>query len=248
MEEQISLTEIFGLLRKRLGQIITWASLGLLIAALFTFFMVTPKYQSTSKLVVNQTQNTSQTITNTDIQTNLNLIKTYQSIIQEPIILEDVLDMTSSSLTAEELREKITVDTEANSLVFGVTVTDENPYTASELANAIANSFEQKIGDILEVKSVTILSTAVPNIQPVSPNIMVNLGFGLVVGMIIGVISALLAEILNKTVKDDKFIESLGWVNLGSVLEMSADEVKNTSIRGAKPLVQPTVKVSRRRV
>src|SRR5699024_6470410 len=98
------------------------------LAAAYTFFFVTPQYESTSKIVVNQTQNTGQAITNTDIQTNLNLINTYQSIIREPIILEDVIEMTDSNLTVSQLRNKITVQTQNNSLVFGVTVSDESPY------------------------------------------------------------------------------------------------------------------------
>ena len=83
MEGRFFLSEIFSMLRKRIWQIIVAGLLGLLVAGVVTFFFVTPSYQSTSKIVVNQTQNTSEkTITNTDIQTNLNLINTYQSIIK----------------------------------------------------------------------------------------------------------------------------------------------------------------------
>ncbi|MDK2780815.1 MAG: protein tyrosine kinase modulator, partial [Trichococcus sp.] len=75
-------------------------------------------------------------------------------------MLQDVIASTQSDLTLEELGEKLTVQTETNSLVFGVTITDDNPYEAAELANATAISFEEKIGDILDVNSVTILSQA----------------------------------------------------------------------------------------
>ena len=126
MEEEISLGEIFAILKQRLGSIIVWSMAGLLLAALYTFFFVTPTYQSTSKIVVNQTQNSEQAITNTDIQTNLSLINTYEGIIKEPIILEDVITNTNSDLTVSELRNKLTVQTEDTSLVFGITVTDVN--------------------------------------------------------------------------------------------------------------------------
>ena len=124
MEEEISLGEIFAILKQRIGSIITWSLTGLLLAALYTFFFVTPTYQSTSKIVVNQTQNAEQAITNTDIQTNLSLINTYQGIIKEPIILEDVITDTGSKLTLGELRDKLTVQTEDSSLVFGITIVD----------------------------------------------------------------------------------------------------------------------------
>lgn len=249
MEEQISIGEIINIFRKKMGHILIFSFLGLLTAGVVTFFFVTPSYQSTSKIVVNQKQNTSENITNTDIQTNLNLINTYQSIIKEPIVLEEVIQQTGSSLTTGDLKNKITVQTEDNSLVFGITITDENPFVAADLANATASIFQQKIGDILEVTSVTILSTAAPSENPVSPNTMLNLVAGLLAGMVFGSVLAVVSEMSNKIVKDEKIIETLGWTNLGSVLEMSAAELNETRIISQKAVRQMgTNKVSRRRI
>ena len=248
MKEEISLSEIFVILKQHIGKIIIWSLVGLFFAGLYTFFFLIPQYESTSKIVVNQTQNTGQAITNNDIQTNLNLINTYQSIIKEPIILEEVLESTDSNLTIDELRDKITVQTQDNSLVFAVIITDENPYTASDLANATANSFESKIGGILEVESVTILSQAIPSLDPVSPNKVLNLLIGLFLGLIIGVGIAFLNEFMDKRVKDSKIIEDLGWTNLGSVLEMSISEINETRMTGFIKSVNNGNRRTRRRV
>ena len=248
MKEEISLSEIFVILKRHIGKIIIWSLVGLFFSGLYTFFFLIPQYESTSKIVVNQTQNTGQAITNNDIQTNLNLINTYQSIIKEPIILEEVLESTDSNLTIDELRDKITVQTQDNSLVFAVIVTDENPYTASDLANATANSFESKIGGILEVESVTILSQAIPSLHPVSPNKVLNLLIGLFLGLIIGVGIAFLTEFMDKRVKDSKIIEDLGLTNLGSVLEMTNDEIKATRIDKKVRTMKPSPSLSRKRV
>ena len=227
-ETEISLEELFGILKKKSKMIIVLSLLGLLISGLYTFFLVTPMYESSSRLVVNQTQNTNQTITNTDIQTNLSLINTYQSIIKEPIVLEDVIKETGIDLSIDELSNKISVQTEANSLVFGVSAQDESPYVAAELANATAESFQSKIGDILDVESVTILSQAVPSLNAISPNTTVNLALGLILGLMLGVGISFLLEFTDKRVKDTKIIEDLGWTNLGSVLEMSASELNES--------------------
>lgn len=249
MKEEILLGEIFNTLKKKIGQILMWSLLGLFIASVITFFFVTPIYQSTSKIVVNQTQNASQSITNTDIQTNLSLINTYQTIIKEPIILESAIQNVGSDLSVNELKDKIIIKTEDNSLVFGIAVTDENPFVAAELANAISNTFQQKIGDILDVESVTILSTAIPNTEPISPNIALNVASGILAGLVIGVGLVFLSEMTNKTVRDDKFIESLGWTNLGSVLEMSRDEISATRINGNNLTSKPTgSRISKKRI
>lgn len=239
MEEEISLNELFQILKRNMGKIVIWSLAGLIFAGIYTFFFVTPQYESTSKIVVNQTQNTGQAITNTDIQTNLNLINTYQSIIREPIILEDVIVMTDSNLTVSQLRNKITVQTQNNSLVFGVTVSDESPYEAAELANATAASFEEKIGGILEVESVTILSQAMPVLSAVSPNIPLNMVIGLILGLMLGVGFAFLSEYMDNTVKGSQFInEHIGWTDLGAISLMTEKELKDMSVRHEERAVE----------
>lgn len=224
-ETEISLEELFRVLKDKSKMIIMLSLLGLLLSGLYTFFLVTPIYESSSRLVVNQTQNTNQTITNTDIQTNLNLINTYQSIIKEPIILQDVLEETGSALSLGQLRNKINVQTEANSLVFGISVSDESPYVAAEIANATAQVFQSKIGDILDVESVTILSEAVVNPNAVSPNTTMNLAIGVILGLMIGVGIAFLQTFMDKTIKGTEFVEqNIGWPNLGMIAVLSDKE------------------------
>lgn len=248
MMEEVSFEEIFTIIRQRIKLIITWCILGLLLSSIYTFLVVTPQYESSSRIVVNQTQNTNQTITNLDIQTNLNLINTYQSIIKEPIILEDVIKKSNSELTVGQLRKKINIQIQDSSLVFGISILDKNPYVSAELANAISTTFEEKIGGILDVQSVTILSEAVPNIIPVSPNMVLNLAIGTILGSIVGIAMAFLNEVLDKRVKDSRIIDELGWVNLGSIIEMSMNEVKETRISKNSRINKSESSVSRRRV
>lgn len=247
MEEEISIEDIISILKKKFGVIILWGLIAVLISGLYTFFLSTPMYESSSRIVVNQTQNNEQAITNADIQTNLNLINTYQSIIKEPIILEDVLSSSDGNMTINQLSDSITVQIQNNSLVFGISVTNENPYKAAELANAVATVFQDKIGNILEVQSVTILSIATPNLKAVSPNIFLNLILGLIVGLIVGLGLAFISEFRDKRVKDEKIIDEIGWINLGSVLEMSMDEVRNTRMNVARLQKEKSNQITKRR-
>ncbi|MDZ7835010.1 MAG: GNVR domain-containing protein [Alkalibacterium sp.] len=80
----------------------------------------------------------------------------------------------------------------------------------------------------MNVDNVTVISEAVPNLKPISPNNVLNVVIGLVLGGMIGVGLAFLLEFLDNTVKDEKFIvENLGWTSLGRISEMTADELKS---------------------
>lgn len=54
MEETISLKEIFGVIKKRLLLIIAFVIGAALIAAIVSYFVLTPTYQSSSQFIVNQ--------------------------------------------------------------------------------------------------------------------------------------------------------------------------------------------------
>jgi hypothetical protein len=52
-----------------------------------------------------------------------------------------------------------------------------------------------------------------------------------------------LAELTNKSVKDEKFMEQLGWTNLGSILEMTAAEINDSRL--VKDMEIQSVKTNR---
>lgn len=226
MEEKVSLVELFNIIKKRISMIVSLGLIGLIIASVFTFFIATPQYSSTTQILVNHTQ-TGEAIQQSDINTNLQLINTYKDIIKGPVILDEVRETLKLDLSHVELSDKIEIGNQDNSQVFSLTVTDESPFDAASIANSVANTFQENIGEIMNVDNVTIISEAAANTGSVSPNTVFNLAIGLLLGLIIGVSLAFIYEFMDNTVKDEKFImEELGWTNLGKVSEMSEDELK----------------------
>lgn len=226
MEEEISLVELFEVLKKRLSMIISLSLIGLILASAFTFFIATPKYSATTQLLVNQTTGNTEGIQLNDINTNVQMINTYRDIIKGPVILEDVIKSLELDSTVSQLSEQIEVVTQDNSQVFSLSVTGENPYVASDIANSTASIFKDKVGNIMNVENVTIISESVPNTAPVSPNNLLNIVIGLLLGATLGVGAALLLEFMDKSVKDERFItETLGWSTLGNVSEMTQGEL-----------------------
>lgn len=227
MEEEISLIELFGILKKRMALILSFSFLALLLSFVFTFFVVTPQYSATTQMLVSQSSESNQPIQQGDINTNLQLINTYKDIIKGPVILDSVRKELDLDLTHNELSNKVQITTDASSQVFTLAVTDENPYEAAEIANTVAVTFQENIYDIMNVDNVTIISEAIPNTAPVSPNKVLNLAIGLLLGLMLGIGLAFILEFLDNTVKDERFItEELGWTNLGSIVEMTAEELK----------------------
>ncbi|WP_078556036.1 YveK family protein [Bacillus alkalicellulosilyticus] len=228
MEETISLKDIFVTLRRRIKTLIIIPIITVLISGLVSFFVLTPMYQNSTQLLVNQEQQ-DQFYSQADIRTNIELINTYNVIIKSPAILEKVIDEANLIETYDQLNSKVTVGSEGNSQVVRITVQHEQPHMAAEIANTIANIFQREIVSIMNVDNVSILSQAklTDNPTPVKPNPYLNMAIAFVVGLMAAVGLIFLLEFLDTSIKDENDVEAvLGLPVLGVVPDMGDERGK----------------------
>lgn len=232
MEETISLKEIFEVIKKRFMLIIACILGAVLIAAVVSFFVITPIYQSTSQFIVNQSnQNTSEEmqVDSGTIRANVELINTYNVIITSSAILDEVIESLDLPYNASTLADKIQVSSEQDSQVVAVTVKDPDPMVATDIANATVAVFQEEIYDLMNVDNVQVLSEAVTsaNPAPVDPNPTLNIAIALVLGAMIGVGIAFLLEYFDTTLKTEEDIEKkLGITLVGVVSTMSSEDIR----------------------
>jgi capsular polysaccharide biosynthesis protein len=220
MEETISLKELFLTLKKRLSLIALITILFATISGLISYFYLTPIYQASTQILVNQSKNEQNTYSAGEVQTNLQLINTYNVIIKSPAILDLVIKELDLNMTTGQLNGKITVQSEQNSQVVTISVQDPDPNLAADIANETASIFQTEIKDIMNVDNVSILAKAVvlDNQSPIKPQPLMNIVIALVVGLMIGVGLAFLMEYLDNTIKTEQDIEqTLGLPVLGAI-------------------------------
>ncbi|THE09493.1 capsular biosynthesis protein [Bacillus timonensis] len=224
MEETISLKEIFQTIRKRLWLIVMITAVAVATVGVVSFFFLTPVYQSSTQILVNQKASDQPYLNQSDIRTNIDLINTYNEIIKTPAIL----DLVKKELNlTEPLGDLITVGSSNNSQVMKITVEHTDPQMAVDIANTTANVFKNEIVTIMNVDNVSILSPAVvpENPVPVKPNPMLNMAIALVVGLMAGVGLAFLLEYLDNTIKTEQDIEKLLELPvLGAIAQIDLEE------------------------
>lgn len=231
MEETISLKEVFAALKKRIILILSITIIAVTLSGVISYYLLTPIYAASTQILVNQEKSERINYSAADVQTNLQLINTYNVIIKSPVILDEVIKELNLNLSAKQLNERITVGSEKDSQVVNISVQNEDPKMAAEIANTTASVFQKKIAEIMNVDNVSILASADVRggEKPISPQPMLNMMIALVVGLMLGFGLALLLEYFDHTVKSEKDVEKvLGLPILGvvSVIEDSKLEKK----------------------
>ncbi|MCO8241371.1 Wzz/FepE/Etk N-terminal domain-containing protein [Streptococcus suis] len=193
--------------------------LGLLGAGLafaYSSFLVTPQYDSTTRIyVVGQHAEAGAGLTNQDLQAGSYLVKDYQEII----LSQDVLTQVATELNLNgKLKEKVSVSIPVDTRIVSISVRDADPNEAARIANSLRTFASQKIIEVTKVSDVTTLEEAVPAEEPSTPNTKRNILLGLLAGSILATGLVLVMEILDDRVKRPQDIEEvMGLTLLGVV-------------------------------
>lgn len=232
MEETISLEELLTIVWKRITLIITCFFIGIGVSAIVTFFLITPKYQSTVQMIGQTPTNENANSQLSDLNANILMINTYKDVIKSNTVLsaaQEELQKQHLAFKMDELASMISIEQSQNSQMFEIKVVTDSPKKAMNVANTVANVFKDQLVHFVQSDKVTILSPAIQDDHPISPNKKLNLLIGAFLGFLIGLGITFVLELFNNTVKDSSFVtEVVDLPILGTITEMSPKELKES--------------------
>jgi capsular polysaccharide biosynthesis protein len=228
MREEISLKELYSIIRKRMGVIVITTILSVLASGVLSFYVLTPVYEASTQILVNQSKDKEALYNFNEVQTNIQLINTYSVIIKSPAILEKVNEDLDLNMSTAALNEKVSVASEQNSQVVNIVVQSESQRKAVEIANKTAEIFQKEIIKIMNIDNVTILakSTISADSGPVKPQPILNIIIAFIIGLMVGLGIVFLIEYLDYTIKTEEDIEKeLALPTLGVIAHIGKKEV-----------------------
>ncbi|HEM6088839.1 TPA: capsular biosynthesis protein CpsC [Streptococcus suis] len=196
--------------------IIITALFGAGIAFVYSSFLVTLQFDSTTRIyVVSQNVEAGAGLTNQELQAGTYLVKDYKEII----LSQDVLSRVKTELgLIEDISNKISVSIPVDTRIVSITVRDADPNESARIANSLRTVAAQKIIEVTKVSDVTTLEEAVPAEQPSTPNTKRNIAIGILAGGMLAVSLILIVEVLDDRVKRPQDVEEvMGMTLLGVV-------------------------------
>lgn len=191
------------------------------VAAASTYSILqTPKFSATAKVFVS-TQSTGTTTELAQGNTfTVQRVKTYSDLVNTPIVLLPVIAELKLGINSDEIAKQITASAPLDTSIIDITVIDEDPVRAADIANAASASLTAVVEDIetpeaedaiSPVKLTRAQEATVPSV-PVSPNVPLNIALGALVGLALGVGIAVLRETLETRIRNERDVEQVTQV------------------------------------
>lgn len=161
--EEINIRDFLNYLKKYVLVIVV-VSLVLIIGVfIYDKSIKKPLYTTYTTIILTKSneEQTGTTITQNDILLNQKLVETYSKIIKSKLVLEQVISETGVTYTAEELSENVNVEAYENTEMLKISVTDQDPELAANIANSIAQVFSGEIAKIYQINNISVVDVAV---------------------------------------------------------------------------------------
>jgi capsular polysaccharide biosynthesis protein len=207
------------------------AALAGVIAFVYSKFLITPQYESTSQLYV---LSKSTSITSmADIQLGTNLTNDYIVVVTGRPIVDQVIDNLGLDMSYESMVGKITLNNPTDSRILEITVQDSDPQLAKRIADEMAEVSSAFIAEKMDQDPPSIIQYGYADGDKVSPSIRKNTVLGALIGMVLAIAVVVVIYLMNDTIMTQEDIEKkLGLTMLGTLpLEEDSDEPENKKRR-----------------
>lgn len=212
--EELDLKQLFNIFWNKKIQIILLIAIFIVIGIIYTYGFTTPMYTSSTTLVLaganaeNENNQTSESITTTDVTLNSKLVSTYSVLVTSKSIIRQVISNLGINVNENTIRNNITVNSVKNTELIEISVTNENPIYAAQIANETAKVFTEEIaGKIYNINNVHVIDEAEVSKTPSNINHQKDIVIFAFVGIVVSIIYVLMANMLDTTVKTAEEIE-----------------------------------------
>ncbi len=226
-ENEISLLDLFKILRSNMVLIVLSTLLIGVIAGAYAFLIADPQYKSNAYVMV-AVQASSGNEDSFDLINAQRLLSTAAELIKMPVVLEEVIEELDLDMTVSQLGSRLTVTSSNTSFFINVSYLSEDPELSRDIVNEVidqAKIFADANVPILD-NNIVRTSFASRGVYD-SPNRVLYVVIGLILGGIVGVGIAFLKEMFNNTYRTKEQLEqAFGIQVLGIIPEFEVKETR----------------------
>ncbi len=223
--EEINLRDLLSYFKKHLILFIVVVLFVVSAGTIYSVFILKPEYKSQATVILSSDK--SKNTVQSEINANKNLIDTYTEVVKSHRVLDRVKSEMQISDTYEQLVKKVTVASLKDTEIISISVVDLDKNHSYSLANKIADTFTEEIGQIYNDKSVNVLDRAVEPQKPYNVDIVKQEAIYAAAGIVLATAVIFLMFYFDRTIKTTEQIEQLFKLPIyGKVRKLETEKQK----------------------
>ena len=155
----ISISEIIDAVKKRWKIIALTTVLATLVSGIFSFFVISPTYEASTKIFIGKEGAESEGYNSSDVSMYQNLIKTYSELIKTKDLVNKAIDNSEYDLSVNSVLNGITVNTLTGTQILQISYQSKSPSIAKNMLESITNEFITKAEELVPNGNVKILES-----------------------------------------------------------------------------------------
>lgn len=215
---EIDLKSVFLMILRKWWLIFLFVVLAGAAAYLRNEYLLVPVYEASTTLYVGKNSE-KEGLATSDLALGTALLADYREIARSRLVASAVIESLGlKNRSASALASSISVTQRESTRVIQIRYQDTDPYRAMDITNKVAEVFQDKVREIIQVEIVQVIDPAVLPSRPVSPNKMNNIikfvavAFALSLGLIF------LMDYLDVTLKTVEDVQThIGLPVLGTI-------------------------------
>ncbi|MBQ6677070.1 MAG: hypothetical protein IJU75_04065 [Clostridia bacterium] len=224
--KEIDIFKLLGAFLKHIWIIVIVSVLCAAIAFAYAYFFITPTYQSSTMMYVNNGSlsvgKTSFSIS--DLNASKNLVDTYIVILKSRTTLEAVAERAELDMSYRTLSRMVSASAVNETEVLRVTVTDTDPERATLIANAIGEVLPLRVEKIIGGSTVEVVDSAVVPYGKAAPSLTKYAMVGFIIGLVGTLAVIVVIELLDDQVRDESFLtQNFNLPVLASIPDLNAN-------------------------
>ncbi|MDO4282237.1 MAG: Wzz/FepE/Etk N-terminal domain-containing protein [Clostridia bacterium] len=235
--EEIDIKELLNVLLKKLYIVIIVTIIGAIAGFIYSRYMIDPLYKSTTSFVLSQVTSTKNDvqiseITQNDVTLNQKLVSTYSEIIKSKTIAKQVISKLDLAMSEEEFMSRITVNAKDDTELILISVSNEDPILASDIANCLVEVFREKISEVYKIENLSVIDIAEPSIYPYNIGTFKNTCLFGMIGLVLSCGIIFIIYYFDNTIKKQEDIEELLGVPVIASIALYNEELEAENVYG----------------
>lgn len=205
-EMTIDLLELFRSLLKNIKLIVVLTVVFGVCGFMFTKLFITPTYTASTSIYLTPQVTESGSLDYNSQIANSKLVTSVVNLITQNNIMSEVAKNVGLE-SAEDVRNCLTVENEADTEVITVTATTDDPKLSKSIANDTVNTFINRMMKNLNVRNIEIVDKAKLSYIPSGPNAKKNSVMAALIGFILGVGYSVLKMLFDRRLRNKEEAE-----------------------------------------